>query len=227
MFIIVCGAGKVGSNLARTLADKNHDVVVIERSAEKSQKLASNPRLLVVNGDACNVEFLEQAEAHRADVVVAVTGDDDDNLVICQLAKEIYKVPRVIARVNNPKSESIFLALGIEGISATTIIAKLIEEESTIGDVIMLSSLRRGKVILVEVDLPDEPCFACDRPLKQLRLPDDSILVAIVRGDQVLIPRGNTILQPGDGVIAISEIGKEDKLRAILLGKPATRRPRN
>lgn len=223
MYIIIAGGGKVGEFLANTLSSGGHDVVVIERNREKCEKLAENKKILVINGDACDAKYLEDAGIDRANVFAAVTGDDDDNLVACQLAAATYNVPRAVARVNNPKNERIFHELGIDGISSTTIIAKLIEEESSIGDIITLQSLKKGKLALVEVELPTDRCIVCNKKVKDLGLPRDCVLVAVIRDDEVLIPHGNMELQPGDGVIALTEIEKEERLRDIMLGRVSLR----
>jgi trk system potassium uptake protein TrkA len=219
MYIVIAGGGKVGEFLANTFSVSGHDVAVIERSREKCEKLAENEKILVINGDACDAKYLEDAGIDRADVFAAVTGDDDDNLVACQLAVSVYSVPRAVARVNNPKNERIFHELGIDGISSTTIIAKLIEEESSIGDIITLQSLKKGKLALVEVELPTDRCIVCNKKVKDLGLPQECVLVAIIRDDDVLIPHGDMELESGDGVIALTSIEKEERLRDIMLGR--------
>ncbi|MBI4743896.1 MAG: TrkA family potassium uptake protein [Actinobacteria bacterium] len=221
MYIVICGGGKVGAYLVGTLKASGHNVVIIERNREKCEKIAEkHSDVLVINGDACDVRYLEDAGIERADVVAAVTGDDDDNLVVCQLAKESFHVPRTVARVNNPKNEHIFKELGVNGaISSTTIISKLIEEESSIGDIITLQALRKGKLALVEVELPTDRCVVCNKKVKDLGLPSDCVLVSIIRGDEVIIPRGSTMLEAGDGVIALTSIEKENLLRDIMLGR--------
>lgn len=223
MYIVIAGGGKVGEFLANTFSASGHDVAVIERNREKCEKLAENKKILVINGDACDAKYLEDAGIDRADVFAAVTGDDDDNLVACQLAVSVYSVPRAVARVNNPKNERIFHELGIDGISSTTIIAKLIEEESSIGDIITLQSLKKGKLALVEVELPTDRCIVCNKKVKDLGLPQECVLVAIIRGDDVLIPHGDVELESGDGVIALTSIEKEEQLRDIMLGRVALR----
>ncbi len=223
MYIIIAGGGKVGQFLATTFSSRGHDVAVIERNLEKCEKLAENKKILVINGDACDAKYLEDAGIDRANVFAAVTGDDDDNLVACQLAVVNYSVPRSVARINNPRNERIFHELGVDGISSTTIIAKLIEEESSIGDIITLQALRKGKLALVEVELPTDRCIVCNKKIKDLGLPRDCVLVALVRDDEVIIPRGNTDLHPGDGVIALTGIDKEQRLRDIMLGRMPAR----
>ena len=129
----------------------------------------------------------EDAGVARADVFVASTGDDDDNLVACQLAKVAFGVPRAVARVNNPKNEHIFNALGIEAISSTTIIARMIEEEATVGDLRTLISLRQGNMAIVEIELPTDRCVVCNKRVAELPLPVDCVLIALVRGEDDVV----------------------------------------
>ncbi len=220
MYVVVDGGGKVGSHLGRTLAEKGHDVAVIERRQDVIDKLVNElPRsALIIKGDGCNTEILREAGIEHADIFAAVTGDDDDNLVACQLAKLSFDVPRAVARVNSPKNEHIFHALGIEAISSTTVIARLIEEEATVGDIITLYTMKKGRLALVEVELPTDRCVVCGKKLRDLDLPKDAILVTVVRGDDVIIPRGDVILEPGDSVIAVTTIEGEDSLKKALTG---------
>jgi len=145
-----------------------------------------------------------------------VTGDDDDNLVACQVAKARFNVARTVARVNNPKNEPIFHEMGIEAISSTTIISHLIEEEATIGDIITLYTLKQGKIALVEVDLPTDYCKVCDKKITDLSLPRDCVIVSLIRNDEIVIPTGATELQSGDTVIALTSVEKEKELKEIL-----------
>ncbi|MBU4193485.1 MAG: TrkA family potassium uptake protein [Actinobacteria bacterium] len=214
--IVISGGGKVGSFLARNLSDAGHTVVVIEKDPETCEKLARGTFAMVIQGDACDYRYQEEARVDRADVFAAVTGDDDDNLVACQLAKTSFGVPRTVARVNNPKNERIFNLMGIDAISSTTVISHLIEEETTIGDIITLHVMKKGKLAIVEVDIPSGGCGACGRPIKDLRFPQGCVLVAVIRGEEVTIPRGEDSLQPGDSVIAVTSVEKEEKLKKIL-----------
>ncbi|MHB8895475.1 MAG: potassium channel family protein [Candidatus Geothermincolia bacterium] len=214
---MISGGGMVGSFLARHLSEK-HSVVIIEKDGDRCERLATDTSALVIQGDACDFRYQEEARVDRADVFAAVTGDDDDNLVACQLAKVSFNVPRTVARVNNPKNERIFKLMGIDAISSTTVISHLIEEESTVGDIITLNVLKKGKVAIVEMEIPAEGSKASKSKIKDLGLPEGCVLVSIIRDEDVIIPRGEDILRPGDSVIAITSVEKEDKLKRILKG---------
>ncbi len=220
MFIVVNGGGKVASYLAKTMLEGGHDVAVIEKREEIVGKLAAElPHgALVIHGDGCDAAYQEDAGVGRADVFVAATGDDDDNLVSCQLAKVAFAVPRTVARVNNPKNEHIFNALGIEAISSTTIISRIIEEEATIGDIRTLISLRKGNMAIVEIELPVDRCVVCGKAVSALELPVDCVLIALVRGEEVVTVHGDTTLEPGDVVIAFTKVEHERVLKKALTG---------
>jgi len=221
MYIVINGGGKVASFLARTLVEGGHDVALIEKRDVVVEKLSAElPRnTMIIHGDGCDMAYQEDAGMSRAEVFVAATGDDDDNLVSCQLAKMAFGVPRAIARVNNPKNEHIFNALGLEAISSTTIISKMIEEEATIGDIHTLSRLRRGNMAIIEVTLPVDRCRVCGKKVADLALPVDCIMVALLRDDDVIPTHGDTELQPGDTVIAFTRIEHERILKKVLTGE--------
>ncbi|QAT17933.1 hypothetical protein BU251_09455 [Candidatus Velamenicoccus archaeovorus] len=218
MYIIVAGAGKVGHFLAQRLLEDKHTVVVVEKSKDVCQKLSQTLNLIIVNGDACEPRFLEEAHIERADVIAAVTGEDEDNLVICQLAKEKFGIKRTVARVNDPANEHTFNELGIDvPIDATKIIAKMIEEEVSFTDFVNLMSFKRGKLAIVRVDLTDDSP-AIHKNLNELVLPPDSVLVSIIRKDEVVVPKGNTVLAPGDDIIALTLVENEQQLLRALIG---------
>ncbi|NQT29644.1 MAG: NAD-binding protein [Candidatus Saganbacteria bacterium] len=219
MYVLIVGGGKVGDSLARTLSCEGYDVAVVEKNEKIARRIAENlDNVLVINGDGCDPARLEDAGIARAQVAAAVTGDDEDNLIICQLAQDTFGVPRVIARVNNPRNEITFQKLGIDTISSTTIITKLIEEEATIGDIFTLLALKRGKLSLVEATLKAKSPVI-NKSIKDIKLPVDSILATICRETQIIFPKGETILLPGDSVIALSTVEQEKALREALLGK--------
>lgn len=220
MYIVINGGGKVGSFLAGKLDKKGHSVALIERDGPLCQKLAANMQnVLVINGDGCDVSAQEDAGMSRADVFASVAGDDDDNLVACELAKVTFGTPRTVARVNNPKNERIFHRMGIDAISSTTIISRLIEDEATIGDVIALYTLKKGQISLVEVELPTDRCTVCNKKIAELKLPEDCVIVTIIRGDDVIIPTGSTTLEAGDSVIAITRTERKKELKRALTGE--------
>lgn len=221
MYVVINGGGKVGSFIARQLIEHGHAVALIEKREEITRKLVtelpSHP--LIIHGDGCDATYLEDAGIARADVFVAATGDDDDNLVACQLAKVAFGVPRAVARVNNPKNEHIFLALGIEAISSTTIIGRLIEEEATVGDIRTLMALRQGNMAIVQIELPVDRCVVCNKQVQSLNLPVDCIMVALIRGEDVIPVHGDTEMQPGDVVIAFTNVQHEKALKKALTGE--------
>src|SRR5437016_3154973 len=188
MYIIIVGGGSVGYYLASTLVKANDGVILLERDPTSHRRLAEELGEVVMQGDACEVRIMEEAGGARADAVVAVTGDDDDNLVICQMAKMKFNVPRTIARVNNPRNEEIFHRLGIAAtVSSTKIIYNLIEQEIETGEVIPLAALKRGNIEIVEVEIgPKSPVL--NRSVVQLKLPEDALVISLVRHDHGMIP---------------------------------------
>lgn len=221
MYIVINGGGKVASYLAQTMISHGHDVAVIEKRPDIADRLSHElpDSALIILGDGCDAVFQDDAGVSRADVFVSATGDDDDNLVACQLARVAFGVPRTVARVNNPKNERIFTRLGIEAISSTTIIARLIEEEAVIGDIKTLAMLRRGDLSIMETDLPKDSCRVCGVRVADLDLPVECVLVAVVRGDEVTAVSGDTVLDAGDTIIAITKSEYEPALKRALAGE--------
>jgi trk system potassium uptake protein TrkA len=219
MYILIVGAGKIGYFLAKRLCQSKHTVSIIDKEKLVCEEIAREIEALIINGDGCDPRILEEAGIERADVVAAVTGDDEDNLIICQLAKERFSVRRTVGRVNNPDNEHTFAELGIDvPVDSTKIIAKVIEEEVSFSDFVNLMSFKRGKLAIVRVDLPtDSPVI--NKEIKDIALPQDSVLVSVVRGEEVIVPKGTTVLKPGDDVIALTLIGNEPQLLNLLVGK--------
>ncbi|MEX2549761.1 MAG: NAD-binding protein [Nitriliruptoraceae bacterium] len=219
MYVVIVGGGRIGRYIARDMIDKGHEVTVVERVADRCEKLVMETDILVIEGDACDVRYLEQAHTDRADAFVATTHEDDDNLVACQLAKIEFGVRRAISRVNTPKNVEIFETLGIEPVSSTRLISELLENEFSIGELIHLTSLKGGRVQLVELRIPDGPSAPPPRALKDLDLPNEAIVVAIFRGDETVIPHGASEISPGDEVVALTTPELEGRLTRILLGR--------
>lgn len=224
MFVVIAGGGRVGRYIAADLAAQGHEVCVIERQRGRCEELVAEWPVLVIEGDACDVRYLEQARTDRADVFVATTGEDDDNLVACQLANVEFGVRRVISQVNSPKNVEIFEKLGIEAVSTTTLISRLLEEEVSVGELIHLRTLKAGKVELVEVRIPDAADRHAPPPRRvaDLHLPEEAVLVAIFRkldDDHTIIPRGSTELLPGDEIVALTTPELAERLREVVLGQ--------
>ena len=219
MYLVIVGAGKIGYFLAKRLCASKNTVSIVDKDRSICEEIAKELGVLVIHGDGCDPRILEEAGVNRADVVAAVSGDDEDNLIICQLAKEKFHIRRTVGRVNNPDNEFTFSELGVDvPVDSTKIIAKIIEEEVSFSDFVNLMSFKRGKLAIVRVDLPaDSP--AINKEVKDIKLPPDSVLVSIVRGEEVVLPKGNTVLKPGDDVIALTLIGNEPQLLNSLIGK--------
>jgi trk system potassium uptake protein TrkA len=220
MYILICGGGKVGANVARLLLRAGHEVTLIEQRLDRFAALEEEFEHLVQRGDATELFILERAGVKRPpDLVLAVTGDDEDNLIICQLAKEKYHVPKVIARVNDPRNQAHFDLLGISPtICATSNILALVEHEVPEHELVHLLELRRENLEIVEVQITEDSPVAGKR-VEALRLPDGARLISVMRDGQAEIAVGATELQSGDQVLAILQPGKEDELRKVLLKK--------
>ncbi|CAN5203694.1 NAD-binding protein [soil metagenome] len=216
MYVVIAGGGKVGRAIAADLLHDGHQVTIIELVPQRTEQLQREHDLLVIKGDATDVRYLEQARPERCDVFVATTRNDDLNYVACQLARITFDVPRVLSRVNSPRNEELFRAMGIEAVSTTTLISRLIREQATVGELIHLYTLRRGQVNLVEIDIPpDVPAY--QRTVSELGLPQQSVLVCVFRDEETVIPRGDTRLQAGDQVIALTTPDLEEALRKAIL----------
>lgn len=215
MYAVIIGGGKVGYYLTKTMLTRGHEVTVIEREERKAQRFIDEFGSIVVLGDGCDPVILEESGLNRADVLIAVTGDDEDNLVVCQIAKKHFKVPRTIARIVNPKNQNIFNKLGIDAtVSATDIISNLIEQEAISKEIVPLVSLKKGALEIVEIRVPPESPVL-DSLLKDLTLPAESILISIIRGEQIIIPKGDTRFQVQDTVLALTSRTQVEELRKI------------
>jgi trk system potassium uptake protein TrkA len=210
-YVIIVGGGKVGSNLASLLLAEGHTVKVIDYRPEVLARLRRElPAGTVLEGDGSAPEVLEAADIQRAKVVAAVTAEDEANLVITTLARFEFNVPRVIARVNDPKNAWMFNAdMGVDvALNQSDILAKLIAEEMSLGDMMTLLKLRRGEYSLVEEKLPPgSPMLA--GPLRELPLPATAVIAAVIRHGKVMVPRGDLRFEAGDEVLAV--IGNESR----------------
>jgi trk system potassium uptake protein TrkA len=220
MRVVVTGGGAVGRHLAADLAGRGHEVTLIELNRETLEAVRhETDGVELLLGDACEPWVLEQARLSEAEVVVAATGDDEDNLVTSLLAKTEFAVPRVLARVNHPKNEWLFTGQwGVDqAVSPPHILTALVEEAVTSGDLIRLLHLEGGQVSIVEMKLADDSP-SLGKALYELRLPTDSAIVAIVREGHVVIPQPETVLAAGDEVVALANAGSEQPLRELLAG---------
>lgn len=219
MYVIIVGAGKVGYYLSKALVQEGQEVLVIEKDRKTAELLAEKLGEMVVYGDGCEIRTMTEVGMGRANVVVAVTGDDEDNLVICQMAKQKFGVQRTIARVNDPKNEELFRELGIDQtVSSTRIIFNLLEQQIETGQVIPLAALKKGEIEVVEADITaDSPLTG--RKIGQLDLPPNTLIISVIRDDHAMIPHSDTKLRKGDSVIAIIKADREKDLRAVFAGE--------
>ena len=203
MKVLVIGCGKVGFYLARTLREHGHHPTVIETDRERARKAANQLDMTVYCGDGTTIDMLETAGCGKMDALVAVTGSDQNNLIACQLAKRLFQVERTVARVNNPKNTSILKQLGVDiALSSTDVLARLIEREVDSAAIRQIVSLNKGEASINEITLPDDYPLSGVR-LRELDLPEESIIVSISRDDQMIIPRGNTQLLSRDRIIIV------------------------
>lgn len=213
MYIIIGGGGEVGYYLARNLLRHGHEVLLLEKDASRQQTLSEELGQSIFKGDACEARTLEEAGARRAEVVIAVTGEDEDNLVICQLAKKRFNVARTIARLNNPKHEDLFQKLGIDvTVSPTKTILSLVESELPGQRFIMLMNLKRAGLEIVELNISSISPIVGQK-LNEINLPRRCNLALIIRGQEPIFPDRDTVLQANDDVYALVTRDGEEELR--------------
>lgn len=218
MFVVILGGGKAGSHLAELLQAEGHEIALVEKRPAVLERLEQElSGVHIVNGDACDPQVLQDIGVSRADVVAVMTGDDEDNLVASLLAKFEFNARRVIARVNNSKNEPLFTPdMGVDvAVSQAHIMAKLIQEQIGVGELMTLFKLQQGNLALVQETLQADS-QAVGKAVKDLGFPKESVLVAVVRGPQLLIPSGDTMLQAGDEVLALTHVNEQPHLAAIL-----------
>jgi trk system potassium uptake protein TrkA len=219
MYIVVIGGGNVGYYLTRELLAAGHEVVMIEKDPARARTIADELGSIVVPNDGCEGRYQAEAGMGRADVVAAVTGDDEDNLVACQVAKMHFNVPRAIARVNNPKHEALFRQLAIdETVSPTRAILGVIEHDIPIHDLLHLAELEGGELQIVEAQL-DAESPVIGRELRELELPEGSHVAVLIRDDRAIALRPETRLLNGDKLLAVTTAEGESELRSLLIGE--------
>ncbi|MGE5552197.1 MAG: potassium channel family protein [Bacteroidota bacterium] len=221
MRIVLVGAGKVGYYLVKTLMDRGHRLSLVEKDANRCRLIAEETGILAVNGDGTDLAVLVDAGADAADVVAAVTGMDEVNLVVCQLAKSRLGVKKAVARVSNPKNREVLHRLGVDiAVSGTALIADAIEEEILYHDIRTLLKMRGNHFSLVELAVHADST-AAGRLVRDLAesLPRGCVFVSILRGEDVILPRGGTALNAGDTIMALVHSGEEDALRRALQGR--------
>jgi trk system potassium uptake protein TrkA len=215
MYIIIAGGGKVGSYLAHLLVGKGHDVAVIEQDARACAALSNWGKALVINGDCCDLGALIDAGIEKTDRFAAVTGDDANNLVACQLAKVRFNVPLTTARINDPRNEDIFHKFGVDfALNSTNILATVIEEGIIVNDLIPLVSIAKGKATLVELKVTDDSPVA-GKTLRELSWPRGCVVASVVHEGEVVFPRGSTVLSAGDIVVGLVAPEAEEQFRGV------------
>lgn len=218
MRVVIAGAGAVGSFLAQDLQKNGHEILIIDRNPVTLERLAASDGITGIVGDSCEVDVLQRAQLELADVVIAATGDDEDNLVVSLLAKQEFAVPRVIARVNHPKNHWLFNdAWGVDvAVSTPHLLSALVEEAVSVGSIVRLLDFEDGQTKLVEVTLTDSSP-AARQTIEAIGLPRGVAIVAVVRAGRVVLPRGDTQLSSGDEVVLLVTEDTENLVRSLLV----------
>jgi trk system potassium uptake protein TrkA len=212
MYAVIAGAGKVGSNLARELIEKGHEVTVLENNRRRYLVIEEELEHAIQYGDATELWVLERAGIQRADLVIAVTGDDEDNILICQMAKEKYLCDRIIARVNNPRNLQHFQLLGIQpAVSATDLILRLIEHEVPEYGLVHLLDLRDEQLEIIEVEVA-RTSPAASRQVQEIDIPEGALIISVLRGGKGFVPKADTVIEGGDEVLLVLDPGLETQI---------------
>jgi trk system potassium uptake protein TrkA len=218
MYIIIIGGGSIGYHLCKELLKEGHEVLVLDKDSAKCDKFEDDLGSVCMRGDGCEVAALSEAGTGRADVFIAVTNEDEDNLVSCQVAKHKFNVPRTIARVSNPENEDIFKKLGVDcTIAVTNLIMRHIEEEIPAHPLAHLLSMSTEGAELMEI-IVGESSHAIGKALKELDIPRDSIIALLIRnGQRPQLPTQDTVFNLKDRIIAMTTVESEEKLRSIFI----------
>jgi trk system potassium uptake protein TrkA len=212
VYVLIAGGGKVGWNLARELMAKEHEITLVESDRERYLRIEEELEHAVQYGDATEMWILERAGIQRADLVIAVTGDDEDNIVICQMAKEKYLCERIIARVNNPRNRQWFALLGIQpAVSATDLILRLIEHEVPSYGLVHLLDLQDERLEIIEVEVM-EGAPAAGRRVADVTLPDGSLIISVLRPEGGFVPKADTVINVGDEILLVLDPGLEEAI---------------
>lgn len=220
MNVIVIGGGKIGFYLIKALKQKKHHVTLIEKDPKLCKKIAEQVDIDIINGDGTDIKILKDADIDIADAVAAVTGKDEENLVICQVVKNNFSIQHTIARVNNPKNQTIFKTLGVDTtVCSTQVIANLIDWECESENIKIIQTFERGEMVLIEVVI-DKTMTWADRYIKDIIMPQNSVIVSIFRDKEVIYPKGDIKIKEDDKVIIVTDSknieSKKQKLKSIL-----------
>ncbi len=214
MYVVIAGAGKVGSNLARELIERGNEVTVIENDRRRYLLVEEELEHAIQYGDATELWVLERAGIARADLAVAVTGDDEDNILICQMAKERYLCERIIARVNNPRNLQHFQLLGIQpAVSATDLILRLIEHEVPQYGLVHLLDLRDEQLEIIEIEVTGA-APAASRRVMDIDVPEGALIISVLRDGRGFVPKADTVIEAGDEVLLVLDPGLEPQITA-------------
>jgi trk system potassium uptake protein TrkA len=212
VYVIIAGAGKVGWNLARELVANDQEVTLLESDHRRYRVVEEELEHVVQYGDATELWVLDRAGIQRADLVIAVTGDDEDNIIICQVAKEKYGVERIVARVNNPRNLQHFKLLGVQpAVSATDLILRLIEHEVPAYGLVQLLALEEERLEIIELEV-GEGSIVAGHQVKDVVLPEGSLIISVLRGGRGFVPKTDSVIQAGDQVLLILDPGLEDRI---------------
>lgn len=215
MYVVIAGGGKVGWNLARELIDKGHEVTLIEQTRRRYLTIEEELEHAVQYGDATEMWVLERAGIQRAELVVAVTGDDEDNILICQMAREKYDIQRTIARVNNPRNRELFDLLGVAPVvSATDLILRLIEHEVPSFGLVHLLDLHAERLEIVEVEVSEGAAVA-GRRVSEISMPEGSLIISVLRAGAGFVPKAETVIEAGDEVLVVLDPGLEERITGL------------